>query len=170
LGDCGSRKGIVAWSFYEVTLIAQKRPPEGYPGTLLTLGGHIRKRRLDLRLLQRELAERINCTEESIYHWENNKNYPKIMHLPKIIEFLGYDPEYKGGNSLAVTLWNYRRKHGLTLKKLGKIIGVDETTILWWERGQALKMLRSKQRLQAFLEHEGMIDVEIPFVYPKAYL
>jgi len=89
------------------------------------------------------------------------------MHWPKIIEFLGYDPECKQGNTLAATLWNYRRRHGLTLKILGGMIGVDETTVLWWERGQAIKMVRSKEQLKAFFEREEIVDVEVPLYYPK---
>ncbi|MEO0898664.1 MAG: transcriptional regulator [Bacteroidota bacterium] len=85
------------------------------------------------------------------------------MYWPKIIAFLGYDPEFEEGNPLAVTLKNYRRKHGLKRKLLADRIGVDETTVLWWERGREVKYMRSRNQLQAFFETEGITGVEIPF-------
>ena len=69
----------------------------------------------------------------------NNKNYPTIKHWPKIIEFLGYDPEFKPRNSLAATIWNYRRKNGISQPKLAKLIGVDPSTVFWWENGKPVK-------------------------------
>lgn len=41
-----------------VHLQGQKRSPLGYPRELRTIGDHLRKRRLDLGLLQREVAAR----------------------------------------------------------------------------------------------------------------
>ena len=94
--------------------------------------------------------------------WETNQSKPKIMHWPRIVAFLGYDPEYEEGNSLAVTLRNYRWKYGLKRKLLADKIGVDETTVLWWERGREVKLFRSRKQLQAFFESEGLTGVEIP--------
>jgi transcriptional regulator with XRE-family HTH domain len=55
------------------------------------IGEHIRKRRLDLGLLQLEVATMIEVTESTIWNWEHGTE-PELRHMPKIIEFLGYVP------------------------------------------------------------------------------
>ena len=59
---------------------------------LKRLGDHIRKRRLELGLFQREVAQRIRVTQGTVYRWEVNETTPPIRSLPRIIEFLRYDP------------------------------------------------------------------------------
>jgi len=127
------------------------------------LGDHLRKARLDKGLLQKEVAELIGVTEESIVNWEWGHSYPLIKWMPSIINFIGYDPDRREDDSLASTLLNYRRQHGLKRKLLADKIGVDETTVLWWERGTEVKLKRSKEQLKAFFETEGIKGVEIPF-------
>lgn len=58
------------------------------------MGDHIRKRRLNPGLLQKDVAERVGVSESTMYLWEKNRNNPKpLAHLfEKIIEFLGYHP------------------------------------------------------------------------------
>jgi len=45
-----------------------------YPKELKTLGDHIRKRRLDLGLVKRQVAERIGVSEATIYNWGTQRN------------------------------------------------------------------------------------------------
>ena len=47
---------------------------------------------MDLRLTQKELAERLGVDKTTIQFWENNRVKPSLANLPKIIEFLGSDP------------------------------------------------------------------------------
>lgn len=56
----------------------------------------MRKRRLDLGLLQREVAARLGVTESTVTNWELNRTSPKIRFLPGIIALLGYDPRPAG--------------------------------------------------------------------------
>jgi transcriptional regulator with XRE-family HTH domain len=56
----------------------------------------LRKRRLDLGLLQREVAARLGVTESTVTNWELNRTSPKIRFLPGIIALLGYDPRPAG--------------------------------------------------------------------------
>jgi len=119
-----------------LTLKAQKPLPSGYPQILKTIGDHLRKRRLDLKLLQKEVAERIGVDETSIYYWENNRIKPSLPFIPKIIEFLGYIPFNTTSNSFGEQIVTYRRLHGLTQRKLACLLGVDPTSIGHWERGE----------------------------------
>ena len=79
-----------------LTLEAEKPLHKSYPTALLTLGDHIRKHRLDLGLLQREVAERIGVTADTITNWELARTEPGIRCLVAIIDFLGYVPFSRG--------------------------------------------------------------------------
>ena len=77
--------------FCHLRLRGRKPCPKGYPAQLNTLGDHMRKRRLDLGLLQREVAEKIGVTESTIWNWEANLSTPQQRFIPRIIAFLGYE-------------------------------------------------------------------------------
>ena len=51
-----------------------------YPKTLNTLGDHIRKKRLDLELLQKDVANIIGINESTIWNWENNYATPSSFY------------------------------------------------------------------------------------------
>ena len=57
-----------------------------------TLGEHVRKRRLDLRLTQKQAAERLGVSPWTVLNWEKGRTEPPIESMPAIIRFLGYDP------------------------------------------------------------------------------
>ena len=122
--------------FCHLTLKAKKPFPQGYPQILKTLGDHLRKRRLDLKLQQKDVARIIGVDETTIYYWENNRVEPSILYIPEIIKFLGYIPFKTKTDSLREQIILYRRLHGLTQKKLAQLLGVDFTTIGHWERGE----------------------------------
>lgn len=89
-----------------------------------------------MKLLQKEVAEKIGVDETSIYYWENNRVKPSLPFIPKIIEFLGYIPFNTKFNNLRDQIITYRRLHGLTQKKLANLLRIDMTTIGHWERGE----------------------------------
>ncbi|MBI3353229.1 MAG: helix-turn-helix domain-containing protein [Nitrospirae bacterium] len=65
--------------------------PKGYPVAPSTLGEHLRKRCLDLGLLQAQVAEWIGVKESTEWNWEHGRK-PVMRYQAKIIEFLGYRP------------------------------------------------------------------------------
>ena len=73
-------------------LSTQKPKSSAYPKEFKTLGDHIRKRRLDLRLFQEQVSEQIGVDEDTIFRWEGNKSKPQVQFIPAIIKFLGYNP------------------------------------------------------------------------------
>ena len=75
--------------FYHLTILTPQPKKPGFPKALLTIGDHIRKRRLDLGLFQRQVALQIGVAEASVWNWEKGGMKPKIRHLPAIISFLG---------------------------------------------------------------------------------
>jgi len=62
-----------------------------YPKQLQTLGDHIRARRLDLGLLQKDVAEIIGVITDTITNWEKGRNQPMRSHYLKITKVLGYN-------------------------------------------------------------------------------
>ena len=84
----------------DVHLTAKKLPSKAYPKELATIGDRVRKRRLDLTLTQKEVADIIRVNEMTIVNWELNHCQPLRRNIPKIIDFLGYVPQdlFPAGN------------------------------------------------------------------------
>ena len=121
---------------YHITLKAQKPSYSQYPVYLTTVGDHLRKKRLDSKLFQKDVAKLIGVERDCIYNWENNISKPQIHLLPKIIEFLGYVPFDFQEETMGDKIIGYRKKKGLTQKKLAQILAVNKSTIRDWERNK----------------------------------
>ena len=89
-----------------------------------------------MKLSKRQLSLNLNVSDITIYLWERNKVKPSLAQIPKIIEFLARDPFEKEAENLGDRIRHYRRIHGLSQKKLAKQLGVDETTVAGWEKGE----------------------------------
>jgi transcriptional regulator with XRE-family HTH domain len=126
---------MAALPFCHSEIRAPKPKPTAYPSTISTLGDHIRKRRLDLKLLQKQAATRIGVHELTITNWERNATVPAIRHIPAIIRFLGYDPQ-SSTTSLPERLAASRKALGLSQRKMAERLGVDPATIKNWEAGR----------------------------------
>src|SRR4030095_2778598 len=144
-----SRRGP-ALPFCHVRLKAQKPKPPKYPKTLTTLGDHIRLRRLDLGLLQREAAVRIGVSEALIYNWERNRASPQGHQLPGVIRFLGYDP-HRAPRSFSERLTAIRRTLGLSQKAMAERLGIDTGTLRNCESGRRSPSKRLQQKIGYFL-------------------
>jgi len=86
----------------------------------------------------------------TVCNWENNRG-PAIRMIPKIIQFLGYDPINKQFNTFGEKIKAYRRKRGLSIKKLARILRIDPTTLARWERGEGAPGAGLHRRLHSFL-------------------
>jgi DNA-binding XRE family transcriptional regulator len=84
---------MFALPFCKVVLRASKPLPEAYPKRLDSISDHIRKKRLEIKLMQFQVAEIIGVTESCINNWEKHRSTPAFWHMPNIIEFLGYVPD-----------------------------------------------------------------------------
>ena len=105
--------------FCHLTLTSKKPKDFAYPTEFRTLGDHLRKRRLDLGLLQREVAERLRGTVCSVRNWERNEAKPEVRFLPLINEFLGYEPEGSAA-SFPEALRASRRAVGLSQRQFAR--------------------------------------------------
>ena len=108
---------------------------KGYPATPKTMGEEIRKRRLDLNLRQIDVAKIIGCDEMTVVNWEKGYASPRINHMAKVVEFLGFNPLQKC-DTLAQKIVSRRKARGLTQKEFARQLGVDPSTLARWERGE----------------------------------
>jgi transcriptional regulator with XRE-family HTH domain len=89
-----------------------------------------------MKLTKRQLSLKFHVDDTTIYLWERNKAQPSLAQIPKIIEFLSRDPSKKETHSLGDKIREYRRVHGLSQKKLARQLGIEQTTLAGWERGE----------------------------------
>jgi DNA-binding XRE family transcriptional regulator len=132
-------------------LRASKPISPAYPLELNTLGDHLRKHRLDLGLLQKDVARIIGCDPCSIYDWENHRCRPQLRFIPTIIDFLGYLPTDDSTETFGEGIVRARRMRGMTQWELAHKLGVDPTTLSRWERGIGLPTRENWERLEGFL-------------------
>lgn len=103
-------------------------PVLAYPTELATVGNHLRTRRFDLGLLQKEVAVELGVGASSVYNRESGRTEPEFRHLPAIIAFLGYDPTPKG-KTLGQRVRRTRRALGLSQKQLATELGMDPSFV-----------------------------------------
>lgn len=116
--------------FCHVTLSVTKPRNRAYPAELKTLGDHLRKRRLDLGLLQREVAKEIGVTECTIQYWETNRVAPALRFRPRIANFLRIDVfDRSAPASVAERLRAHRERFGLSRKRLAALLGTDPSNV-----------------------------------------
>lgn len=77
---------MVALPFCHFELLASRPKPSQYPKQINSLGDQIRARRLDLKLLQKQVAEQIGVHELTITGWERNATVPEVRYMPAIIQ------------------------------------------------------------------------------------
>lgn len=78
--------------FCHVTRRGQKPLPAAYPRELRTLGDHLRKRRFDLGLRQRDVARLLGVDEMTVNNWERGRTTPAPRLREGIIAFLNWAP------------------------------------------------------------------------------
>jgi transcriptional regulator with XRE-family HTH domain len=132
--------------FCHVILKVAKPIPPAYPKGLRSLGDHLRKRRLDMRMSQAFVAELLGVDKSAIVGWEANRRQPYFKSISKIIQFLGYNP-YGDAKSPGERIIILRRLLGVTQKELADRIGVDYHVIGPWEQGKCVPLGHSLEKL-----------------------
>jgi DNA invertase Pin-like site-specific DNA recombinase/DNA-binding XRE family transcriptional regulator len=77
--------------YYTLSLPRPILPPKGYPVSPVTIGEHLRKKRLDIGLTQDAAGKLLGVTGSTVWNWEHGQN-PESKHYSKITQFLGYTP------------------------------------------------------------------------------
>ncbi len=120
-----------------------------YPEYPKTIGDHIRKKRMDLKLLQKDVSKIFKVSEDSITFWENNRNEPQIKYYPRIIKFLGYYPFDLDLTTFMGRLKAYRYVNGLSQMHFATLMNIDPATVKRWETGlgKGVKMIGMERLL-----------------------
>jgi DNA-binding XRE family transcriptional regulator len=122
-------------TFLPYSKTVKKPLSKAVPLTLLSLGDHIRKVRIEREMLQKDVACIIGVSVDCLTNWENNRAQPQINYYPAIIAYLGYDPFATPAATFGQKVYQYRRRHGLNIERMGALAGVNASTILSWESG-----------------------------------
>jgi transcriptional regulator with XRE-family HTH domain len=120
-----------------LTLRAKIAKPNDYPRCPQTLGEHLKRRRMDLGLIQREVAQTIGVNTASVWNWENGYVEPGLRFIPAILMFLGGDPCPIKGSIGDQLVW-FRQGRGWSQKHLAKELKVDPSTLSRWELGKRI--------------------------------
>lgn len=108
--------------------------PKDYSEAPQTLAEHLKKRRRELGLYQREAAVRMDIAKETYINWETGKTEPVASQFRPVIDFLGYDPT-STPTTLAERLRARRRMLGMTFSQVAKHLGWDEGTLTRYING-----------------------------------
>jgi DNA-binding XRE family transcriptional regulator len=114
---------------YKIEIPLQISSPE-FAQEPVTLGYHLRRRRLELDLYQKDVASRLGVTASTIWNWEHGWNVD-LRYIPRIIAFLGYNPIPCPGDLIERLAW-YKQVHGLTLEQLGAEMVRDPEQLADW--------------------------------------
>ena len=124
-----------------------------YSETPQSLGGHLKKRRRELDLLQREVAERMDIGTDTYANWEKGKTEPVAAQFRPVVEFLGYDPT-PAPETLAERLKAKRRQLGVTFSQVARYFGWDEGTLTPYLNGTWRVPSARADELEAFLSRQ----------------
>lgn len=123
-----------------------------------TLGEHLKKRRKELGLLQREAAERLGCDVFTYINWEKNRTRPIASRFRPVINFLGHDPMPEP-TTLAERLEGKRRATGMTFGQVAERLGWDEGTLTRYLNGTWRMLPARRYTLEAFLNCEDTVPL-----------
>src|SRR5207244_8195424 len=92
--SCSSHRTFLirALPFCHARLQAQKPLASAYLRELKTLADRLRKRRLDLGLRQRDVAERLGVDPMTVNNWERHHTQPGRQLTLRILHLLDKDP------------------------------------------------------------------------------
>ena len=88
--------------------------------------------------------------ENTITNWEKHRSGPRLMYLPRIIQFLGYNPWVSVATTLGEKIKQYRIQKGLSLRKLAQKVGVDPGTLAKWESSKGVPSGKLRDQLKTF--------------------
>jgi len=126
-----------------VILTAKKPRNSAYPVQVVTIGDHLRERRLEQKLRQRDVAKQFEVSVNTITRWELGQREPYFRNLPAIIQFLGYDPR-SAVDGFGPRVRQHRQGLGVSQSELANEIGADPSTLRAWESGRRVPDLRQK--------------------------
>jgi transposase len=118
-----------------------------------TLGQHLKRRRKELGLLQREAAVRLGVSTDTVVNWEKDKTMPVASQFRPVVAFLGYDPTPEP-RTLAERLQAKQRRLGASFAQVARYLGWDPGSLRRYLDGTWRISLDRWDALEAFLHAE----------------
>lgn len=116
--------------FGDIQLRAKRPKPTHYPKEGDTrLGALLKRKRLDMKFTQKEVANILGAKFKTYACWEHNEHAPTFPFRSKIEKFLEEKIWIEDDTDIAVILKRYRASLGLTQRELAKKLGVSLRTI-----------------------------------------
>ena len=109
---------------------------------------------MKLGLRQKDVRKFLNVDAFTVLNWEKGKTVPATRYLPRIVEFLGYDP-FPPPQTLGERIVAARRRLGIPRKKLARRLRVDEGVLKRWEENRMKPQGRYLSKLLRFLIRAG---------------
>lgn len=119
-----------------------------------TLGEHLKKHRLILKLRQQDVARRIGVGELTVQRWETGQKEVHIKCMPKVLEFLGYNP-LPSSSTLSERMLAFRQAHGWSINMAARYLGVDPEAWGRWERTGYIPWKRYRDLIEAQLVNKS---------------
>ena len=135
-------------NFLPSVLVEAKIPKS--PPVLQSLGDHVRARRQDLGLTQRQAGKILGVSPLTVWYWENHRTEPEIGMYPRIVTFLGYCP-YRSARSFGEPLFLHRAYRGLSKEKMARRLWVRPDTLSQWEEGTRCPTVGSMEQVARIL-------------------
>lgn len=121
-----------------------------YPKEVVTLGDHLKVKRLDAGLKQDDVARMLGVAGETLLNWETGATEPAVRFYPQIASFLGYclwTPQATLGGRLRQA----RTYQGLSAAALAAKLSADEATVALWEADEGVPAAHHRLNLALFL-------------------
>lgn len=106
---------------------------KGFMLKSVTLGQHLRAKRLLLNLTQKQVAMRLNTLREHYERWERDEVAPTASFWPRLIDFIGGYP-FSVETSAELVL-KARRMLGLSQYAFGRKVQAIAEDVRKWEHG-----------------------------------
>ena len=109
--------------------------------------------RRQLGLLQREAAERLGVSTDTVVNWETGRTEPVPAQFRPLVAFLGYDPTPEPKN-LSERLAAKQRRLGASLAQVARYLGWDPGSLRRYLDGTWHISLDRRDALEEFLDAE----------------
>jgi transcriptional regulator with XRE-family HTH domain len=117
------------------------------------LGEHLKKRCRQLGLLQRQAAEMMGVSTDTVVNWQRDKTEPVAAQFRPVVAFLGYDPTPEA-QTLADRLEAKQRTLGASLAQVARHLGWDPGSLRRYLNGTWHISPDRQEALEALLNAE----------------
>lgn len=107
----------------------------------------------------RKTARYIGVNQAAIREWECGITTPRTSSMPKIVAFLGYNPESQGATSLRKRIRIKRRELGLTQRVMAQRLGIGVCTYRAMEKGTRNQSLNTMEIIKEYLQRNTSVEL-----------